>query len=230
MAHTTALAAYKDLCIDAVDAPLLGRFWAGALDLDLELLDDGDATLTGPTPQHTVWVNTVEEPVTVKQRLHLDVRRDVARLIDLGAEVVDDQSFGWVVLRDPEGGELCAMRPREGKPEGMYELGVDTGPDARSLAEWWGRVLGAPVEHDEAHGLSSLSEVPRCPFEHVVFVPVREPKRVKNRIHPDVTVPSDGGLDALLAAGARVVRPRDDEIGWHVLTDPAGNEFCAFEV
>ena len=23
-----------------------------------------------------------------------------------------------------------------------------------------------------------------------------------------------------------MLRPRDDEIGWHVLADPEGNEFC----
>ena len=32
----------------------------------------------------------------------------------------------------------------------------------------------------------------------------------------------------LLDAGATVLRARDDEIGWTVLADPEGNEFCAF--
>src|SRR3954452_3669136 len=107
------LATYKDLCIDAVDAGRLGRFWAAALQLDLELLDDGDARLTGPTPQHTVWVNTVPEPVTVKQRVHIDVRRDVDRLVAAGGQVLDAESFPWVVMRDPEGGELCAFEPKD---------------------------------------------------------------------------------------------------------------------
>ena len=31
-----ALATYKDLCIDAVDPDVLGRFWASALHLRLE--------------------------------------------------------------------------------------------------------------------------------------------------------------------------------------------------
>lgn len=66
-----AIATYKDLCIDAVDAAATGRFWAG--DLDLELDDDGDARLTG---RHTVWINTVPQPVAMKQRVHLDVRAD----------------------------------------------------------------------------------------------------------------------------------------------------------
>ena len=35
-------------------------------------------------------------------------------------------------------------------------------------------------------------------------------------------------LGALVDAGATVLRARDDEIGWTVLADPEGNEFCAF--
>jgi hypothetical protein len=32
----------------------------------------------------------------------------------------------------------------------------------------------------------------------------------------------------LVAAGATVLRARDDAIGWTILADPDGNEFCAF--
>src|SRR4051794_4768356 len=113
-----ALAAYKDLCIDAVDAGRLGRFWAGALGLRGEAVDAGDVRLVGATPQHTVWVNTVPEPVTVKQRVHVDVLREVAELVDLGGEVVDADSFRWTVMRDPEGGELCSFAPKDDKPLG----------------------------------------------------------------------------------------------------------------
>ena len=58
-----------------------------------------------------------------------------------------------------------------------------------------------------------------------MFVPVPEPKTVKNRIHWDVDTADVGQL---VAAGATVLRERDDEIGWTVLADPEGNEFCAF--
>jgi hypothetical protein len=57
------------------------------------------------------------------------------------------------------------------------------------------------------------------------FNRVPEPKTVKDRIHWDVRVAE---LQAVLDAGARLLRPRDDEISWHVLADPEGNEFCAF--
>ena len=94
-----AIATYKDLCIDAVDARLLGSFWGGVLGLAVEHLDDGDAKLTGPTPQHTVWVNTVPEPKTVKHRVHLDVWLDaVSDAKDLGA-------FQFFIAHDHRAGD-----------------------------------------------------------------------------------------------------------------------------
>jgi hypothetical protein len=38
----------------------------------------------------------------------------------------------------------------------------------------------------------------------------------------------DGDRDALLAAGATLLRAQDDDIRWDVLADPEGNEFCCF--
>jgi Glyoxalase-like domain len=218
-----ALATYKDLCIDAVDAAAMGRFWAGALQLDLELLPDGDARCFGPTPQHTVWVNTVPEPVTVKQRWHLDVRADnVDEVVAGRGQVVDAESFPWVVVRDVEGGELCVFPTREGKPAGLMEIVVDTA-DPMCIATWWAEVLGvARQDHEEGY---SYVAVPGAPFEALVFVPVPEPKTVKNRIHLDVTT-SD--VQLLVDAGAQVLRPRDEQVRWTVLADPDGNELCAF--
>jgi len=219
-----ALATYKDLCIDAVDPVRMGRFWGPALRLDVEELDDGDVRLTGPTPQHTVWINRVPEPVTVKQRLHLDVRADsVDDVVGLGGVLVDD-SFPWTVMKDVEGGELCVFGVPGGRRPGLMELVLDTDDPVR-IGTWWADVLGAERQDDKEHGFSYLEPVPGAPFESFCFVPVSEPKTVKNRIHIDVTTPD---IQLLVDAGATVLRPQDDEIGWHVLADPDGNEFCAF--
>jgi hypothetical protein len=225
VAVPTPLATFKDLCVDAVDPLLLGRFWAGVLDLDLEQREDGLVLLTGPGQGSTIWVNPVPEPVTVKQRVHLDVHvADVDDLLGLGASAVDLDSFRWAVLRDPEGGELCAF-PREEVPaRRLYEVVVDCADPAR-LAEWWAGVIGGRWDHDEEHGWAGVEDIPGAPFDYLVFVPVPEPKTVKNRIHWDVDT---ADLDLLTAYGARVVRPADDEIAWTVLADPEGNEFCAF--
>jgi hypothetical protein len=47
-------------------------------------------------------------------------------------------------------------------------------------------------------------------------------------VHVDVYVPDRSGIDALVARGARLQRVPDDAISWYVMTDPEGNEFCAF--
>ena len=220
-----AIATYDSLCIDAVDTARLARFWAGALDLELELLDDGDAKLTGPTKAHTVWVNTVPEPVTVKQRVHLDIRAQSPDDIEaLGATVVDADSFPWVVMKDPEGGELCVFGLRPGAGPSVMEVAIDTGADHRSIAAWWGDVLGVEAKEHE-HGYAYLEDVPKFPYEAIVFIPVPEPKTVKNRIHLDFTT-SD--VQLLLDAGATLMRSPDEDISWHILADPDGNEFCAF--
>ncbi|NHA01079.1 VOC family protein [Nocardioides sp. W3-2-3] len=113
-----ALATYEALCIDAVDARALGRFWAGVLDLELSVREDGQVRLDGTTPAETIWINAVPEPVTVKQRVHLDVNlHRVEDVLALGATAVDLESFRWKVLRDPEGGEpVRVLRERPARP------------------------------------------------------------------------------------------------------------------
>jgi len=81
------------------------------------------------------------------------------------------------------------------------------------------------VSVTENDGWSTVEGVPGMPILTMDFVPVPEPKTVKNRIHWDVTVP---GVAPLVEAGATVLREPDADIGWHVLADPEGNEFCAF--
>ena len=60
-------------------------------------------------------------------------------------------------------------------------------------------------------------------------VAVPEGKTVKNRLHIDVS-PIDSSQDEeverLLALGARRVDIGQGDVGWVVLSDPEGNEFC----
>ena len=62
------------------------------------------------------------------------------------------------------------------------------------------------------------------------FMPVADPKTIKNRVHVDLTTTAadrDQEISRLLALGGRRV-----DIGqtgaesWTVLADPEGNEFC----
>lgn len=220
-----APAAFKAICVDAVDPVPLGRFWAGTLGLELQQREDGLVLLTGPTPQSTVWVNRVPEPVTVKQRVHLDVHASsVEEVLLRGATPVDLESFAWRVVRDPEGGELCVFE-REVVPQPrLYEVAVDVSDPVR-IAQWWAELLGARWSYDEEHGWAGVEQIPGALFEAIVFCSVPEPKTVKNRIHWDVDV---ADLGEITDRGARVLRAADGDIAWTVLADPEGNEFCAF--
>jgi len=63
----------------------------------------------------------------------------------------------------------------------------------------------------------------------IVFVPVPERKSVKNRVHIDVN-PIDRTqaeeVERLEALGARRVDVGQGDVGWVVMADPEGNEFC----
>lgn len=215
------LARYQDLCVDVVDTDLMAAFWTGTLGLVEGARWPDVVRLDGPTPQHTVWLNRVPEAPQVKARVHLDVWAPSPDLA--GASVrADRDDEPWTVLVDPEGNELCVF-VREPLPAyRLYEVVVDAA-DARASCAWWADVLGATPANDGC----SLEDVPGMPFL-LVFQDVPEPKRVKNRVHWDVRLLHHDGVDALVAAGARVLRRPDDEVRWTVLVDPEGNEFCAF--
>jgi len=220
-----ALVSFKDLCIDAEDPMVLGVFWASILGLQREDLDDGDMRLCGPHKNQTIWINRVPEPKTVKHRVHLDV---VARSVDdvqAARRLSDPGEFPWTVVTDPEGGEFCIFETPEVPEYRVKDLVVDAA-DPAAIAAWWGEVMGGKVVHDD--GYSYLDEIPGVPFDDMDFVPVPEPKTVKNRVHWDVTLIGDATIDDLLAQGATLLRAKDDEIGWTVMADPDGNEFCVF--
>ena len=218
-----AAAAFKDLCIDAVDAGAAARFWAPALGLRATVRASG-YLLSDDVQEHRVWVNAVTEPKSAKLRVHLDVYvAAVSELTALGATVLQDQQR-WTVLADPEGAELCAfVRPPDEVPDyRLYELVVDAA-DPERLALWWGARFGVALDADPEDESWALEGAPSPPWP-VVFGAVPEPKTEKNRVHWDVW----GDARELTAAGATLLRQRDDEIAWDVLADPEGNEFCVF--
>jgi hypothetical protein len=65
----------------------------------------------------------------------------------------------------------------------------------------------------------------------MLFIPVPEPKTVKNRVHLDVTPVDrtrDDEVERLVGLGATIVSDhrKPDGTGWVVMGDPEGNEFC----
>jgi hypothetical protein len=218
-------ARWKDLCIDAVRPEPVALFWADALDLRPERLDDGDYVLRGARSEQTVWINAVPEPKTTKNRVHLDlVRSKTGPLVALGGHELREVMDGgetWMVVDDPDGAELCVFDTAQGEASGLV---VDSG-DAEALTAWWADVLHAEIVPAPDGTPRWLAGVAGLPFDVWKFVPVAEPKTVKNRLHWDVVT---ADVDGLVGRGAKMLREADDERHWHVLADPEGNEFCAF--
>jgi hypothetical protein len=113
-----AIAGIAALAIDCHDPPELARWWSRLLGGTVEVVADGDATLHTPGGLAIDFAR-VPEAKSVKNRLHLDLRStDLAaateQAVALGATRADDIYDGgkWQVLRDPEGNELCLLRPR----------------------------------------------------------------------------------------------------------------------
>jgi Glyoxalase-like domain len=121
-----------------------------------------------------------------------------------------------------------------------YTIVVDC-RDVASQADWWRETLGwqKVYEADDevvivpAHVTEELTRA--TPWEEVgpgmVFVPVPEDKRLKNRLHidlaPHTSDDRDAEIAALLQRGATLVDVgQRSDVTWTVLADPEGNEFC----
>ena len=112
-------------------------------------------------------------------------------------------------------------------PVRLHHIVVDA-RDLPALARFWTQAPGRKVlserENEIVIGTDQNALVGIC------FMPVTEPKAIKNRLHLDLTSSSEDReqeIERLLALGARRV-----DIGqtgtesWTVLADPEGNEFC----
>ncbi len=112
-------------------------------------------------------------------------------------------------------------------PVGLHHIVVDA-HDLPGPARFWTQAPGWEIlserENEIVIGTGENAPAGMC------FMPVTDPKTVKNRVHLDLTSSAadrDQEIDRLLALGARRV-----DIGqtgaesWTVLADPEGNEFC----
>lgn len=113
---------------------------------------------------------------------------------------------------------------------------------AASLARFWCEVLPsyeiapydeAEIEKLKAKGIDDVEDDPNVLAlsstggPRLFFQKVPEGKTAKNRMHLDVRLRDRAHLDRLLELGATVVREWDEGDGvW--LTDPQGNDFCAY--
>jgi hypothetical protein len=105
--------------------------------------------------------------------------------------------------------------------------------DHYALMRFWSEATGWREDPDNPNDPGDPESLLLAPDGrlHLLFIPVPEPKSVKNRVHLDV-VPVDRTRDEeverLLTLGATVAADhrRPDGRGWVTLFDPEGNEFC----
>jgi len=106
----------------------------------------------------------------------------------------------------------------------LDQIVVDCQEPARLVRFWAALLGGEPV--DRAMGWSHV-EPPG--FARLAFQPVPEAKSVKNRLHLDIEVDDiPAAVDRAVNLGAVIVSEliADEQGGFQVLRDPAGNEFC----
>ncbi|MEU4251495.1 VOC family protein [Amycolatopsis sp. NPDC026612] len=101
------------------------------------------------------------------------------------------------------------------------------------LADFWAALLGWHVDVEQPGEVDVRAPESDGWDLDLVFVPVPEPKEVKNRIHLDLassTLAHQATLVArALELGGRRVDVGQGAVPWVVLADPEGNEFCVLE-
>jgi len=120
-----------------------------------------------------------------------------------------------------------------------YTVVVDS-VDVAAQARWWAEVLGWQTVYEASdevvivppHALTKADSIPvEERGQGLVFAPVPEGKTVKNRLHMDLAprAADDQAVEVerLVSMGARRIDVgQSSDVGWVVLADPEGNEFC----
>ncbi|MFJ7217154.1 VOC family protein [Amycolatopsis sp. NPDC098790] len=103
----------------------------------------------------------------------------------------------------------------------------------RVLADFWAALLGWRVAVEEADEVDVRAPETDGWDLDLVFVPVPEPKEVKNRIHLDLASTTPAHQEELVSRALELGAGRVDlgqgAVPWVVLADPEGNEFCVLE-
>ena len=228
------------LCFDANDPLGLARFWAGVL--GWEKADDGDAGIalrpnddTGfrirflPTQAQKVGPNQMHFDLTSTSLA--DQQQTVATALELGARHIDvgqRPEEGHVVLADPEGNEFCVIEPGNNFLADCGFIGALSCDGSREVGYFWSEALGWPLvwDQDQETAIRSPHGGPKITWGG----PPVNAKTGKNRLHFDLAPPADGDeqaeVDRLVALGATWIDIGQGEVGWVVMADPDGNEFC----
>jgi predicted enzyme related to lactoylglutathione lyase len=219
--------------------PRLARFWATALQWNIDESDDE----IGLVPTDDTSFGILFEPNTEKKRgknrIHLDLtstslddqKELVERLVDLGARHVDvgqGPDDTHVVLADPEGNEFCIIEPTNNFLSTCGRFGSITHDGTRQVGYFWSEALGWPLVWDQDDETAIRAPDGTGPF--ITWGPPLVAKIGKNRLHLDIAPPAHVDqreeVARLVSLGATRIDIGQGEVDWVVMADPDGNEFC----
>jgi predicted enzyme related to lactoylglutathione lyase len=112
-------------------------------------------------------------------------------------------------------------------PLSLHHIIIDA-HDLAGMARFWAEVLDWQILSEREREVVIGTEV-TAPIG-ICFMPVRDTKLVKNRLHLDLVPGStdrEAEIERVIALGARRVDiGQTGSESWTVLADPEGNEFC----
>ncbi|MET1132686.1 MAG: VOC family protein, partial [Aeromicrobium sp.] len=180
-----------------------------------------------------------DEPKVGPNQFHFDIKSTsleeqqatVARVLELGGSHLDigqGPDVDHVVMADPEGNEFCVIEPDNNFLADCGFIGALSGDGSPACGYFWSEALGWPLvwDQDEETAIRSPHGGPKVTWGG----PPYQQKTGKERVHLDLA-PADGGdqqeeVERLLALGATRVDIGQGDVGWVVLADPDGHEFC----
>jgi predicted enzyme related to lactoylglutathione lyase len=228
------------LTVDANDPLRLARFWGGVLGWEtVDGSDDGIALLPNDDTGFRIRFLPTQVEKAGQNRMHVDLtsssledqQRTVARSLRLGARHIDvgqRPEERHVVLADPEGNEFCVIEPGNRFLADCGFIGALACDGSQEVGYFWSAALGWPLvwDQDQETAIRSPHGGPKITWGG----PPLMPKTGKNRLHLDLAPPVHGDqraeVERLVSLGATRIDIGQGEVGWVVMADPDGNEFC----
>jgi predicted enzyme related to lactoylglutathione lyase len=228
------------LSFDAHDPIGLARFWAGVLGWEAaDERGEGVTLLPSDDTGFRLRFLSSREQKKTQNRMHFDLtstsvedqQETVARALRLGGRHIDIGQLPeeeHVVLADPEGNEFCVIEPGNSFLADCGFIGALACDGSQEVGYFWSEALGWPLVWDQDQETAIRS--PRGGPKVTWGGGAPAPKIGKNRLHFDLAPADDGDqraeVDRLVSLGATRLDIGEGDVGWVVLADPDGNEFC----
>jgi predicted enzyme related to lactoylglutathione lyase len=228
------------LCFDANDPDGLARFWSGVLGWE-PMADPREGVTLLPDDDTGFRIRFVpsQEPKSGQNHIHFDLtstslqdqHQIVAKALGLGGRHIDvgqRPEEGHVVLADPEGNEFCVIEPGNSFLADCGLIGALSCDGSQQVGYFWSAALGWPLvwDQDQETAIRSPHGGPKITWGGPPLMPMTG----RHRLHFDLASPADGDqqaeADRLVSLGATRVDIGQGDVGWVVMADPDGHEFC----